>query len=76
METRRTNQFLKFALGIRSPEHKKYFKSKLFTSAEEIKLKVGGSEMKNNNPNQSFSAMKSVNKARARTSKGKIKFIF
>jgi hypothetical protein len=30
IETRRTNNFLRFALGARSPEKKKYFKSKLF----------------------------------------------
>jgi hypothetical protein len=61
METRRTNQFLKFALGARSPDRKKYFRSKLFTAAEDIKLKVGGSEMKTqiNNPNNSsFAAIK------------------
>lgn len=41
METRRTNSFLRFALGVRSPEKKNYFKSKLFTAPEEIKLKIG-----------------------------------
>ena len=38
METRRTNQFLRFALGARSPEKKKYFKSKLFYDPNEAKL--------------------------------------
>lgn len=31
-ETRRTNQFLRFALGVRSPERKNYYRSKLFTA--------------------------------------------
>jgi len=38
METRRTNQFLRFALGSRSPDKKKYFKSKLFYDPNEAKL--------------------------------------
>jgi hypothetical protein len=42
METRRTNQFLRFALGVRSPDKKSYYKSKLFTPAEEAKLRVAG----------------------------------
>jgi hypothetical protein len=61
MESRRTNQFLKFALGARSPDRKKYFRSKLFTAAEEIRLKVGSSDIKSGQTqfgNQSFSAIK------------------
>ena len=38
METRRTNQFLRFALGARAPEKKKYFKSKLFYDPNDAKL--------------------------------------
>jgi hypothetical protein len=40
METRRTNQFLRFALGVRSPDRKNYYKSKLYTAPEETKLKI------------------------------------
>ena len=43
METRRTNQFLRFALGVRSPDRKNYYKSKLFTAPEDTKLKIAGS---------------------------------
>ena len=70
METRRTNQFLRFALGVRSPDKKNYYKSKLFTAAEDAKLKINlsGSDensktmynMNNNNrTNTSFAAIKS-----------------
>lgn len=39
IETRRTNAFLRFALGARSPDiKKKYFKSKLFVDPNEAKL--------------------------------------
>ena len=38
METRRTNQFLRFALGARSPDKKKYFKSKLFYDPNDARL--------------------------------------
>lgn len=38
METRRTNQFLRFALGARSDDKKKYFKSKLFYDPNDAKL--------------------------------------
>ena len=38
METRRTNQFLRFALGARSPEKTNYFKSKLFFDPNELKV--------------------------------------
>jgi hypothetical protein len=31
-ETRRTNAFLRMALGARSPERKTYYRSKLFTA--------------------------------------------
>ena len=59
METRRTNSFLRFALGVRSPEKKNYFKSKLFTAPEEIKLKVGSnSKTQYNKNNNSFMALK------------------
>lgn len=64
METRRTNQFLKFALGVRSPERKNYFKSKLFTAPEDTKLKVGDENSRtmynniNNKTNASFAAIK------------------
>lgn len=46
-ETRRTNQFLRFALGVRSPEKKNYFKSKYFITPEESRLK--GIENQNSN---------------------------
>jgi hypothetical protein len=39
METRRTKSFLDFALGVRSPERKNYFKSKFFITPEESRLK-------------------------------------
>jgi hypothetical protein len=64
METRRTNSFLRFALGIRSPEKKNYFKSKLFTAPEEIRLKVGAAtsnsktHYNNKNTHSSFVALK------------------
>ena len=45
METRRTNQFLRFALGVRSPGKNNYFKSKLYTAPEESKLKIGGRDI-------------------------------
>jgi len=35
METRRTNQFLKVALGSRSPGRAKYFKSKFHEMSQE-----------------------------------------
>ena len=38
METRRTNLFLRFALGARSPDKKKYFKSKLFYDPNDARL--------------------------------------
>ena len=45
METRRTNQFLRFALGTRSPEREgKYYKSKLYTAPGEARLKIGKDE--------------------------------
>ena len=40
METRRTNMFLRFALGARSPDKAKYFKSKLFYDPKESTLPV------------------------------------
>ena len=40
METRRTNQFLRFALGARSPDRKKYYKNKLYTAPGEARLKI------------------------------------
>ena len=41
METRRTGQFLKFALGARSPDRsKQYYKNKNFTAPEEARLKL------------------------------------
>jgi hypothetical protein len=43
METRRTNSFLRFALGARSPDKKKYFKSKLFYDPNEAKLPMSQS---------------------------------
>ena len=47
METRRTNQFLRFALGARSPEKKKYFKSKLFYDPNEAKLPMSQGQARN-----------------------------
>jgi len=84
METRRTNQFLKFALGVRSPERKNYFKSKLFTAPEDTKLKVGDENSRtmynniNNKTNASFAALKnqSMNQARAKTSNSKLFYNF
>lgn len=38
METRRTNQFLRVALGARSPARPKYFKSKFYDNQQETKL--------------------------------------
>ncbi len=40
METRRTNMFLRFALGARSPEKAKYFKSRLFYDPNESKIRT------------------------------------
>jgi hypothetical protein len=79
METRRTNQFLRFALGVRSPDKKNYYKSKLFTAAEEAKLKVAGIPRENKTAygagphgqtNSSFAALRQ-NQQRAKTTKGK-----
>ena len=39
METRRTGQFLRFALGARSPD-RQYFKCKLYTAPGEARLKI------------------------------------
>lgn len=66
METRRTNQFLRFALGVRSPEKKTYYKSKLYTAAEDAKLRVASNDNNsrtmynpsNNRTNTSFAAIK------------------
>ena len=84
METRRTNQFLRFALGVRSPEKKNYFKSKLYTAPEESKLKIGGGPRENktaynnlgNQTNTSFAAIKNqqIQQSRAKTSKGKFQY--
>ena len=38
METRRTNQFLRVALGARSPARPKYFKSKFYDNQQETRL--------------------------------------
>jgi hypothetical protein len=38
METRRTNQFLRVALGSRSPARPKYFKSKFYDNQQDTKL--------------------------------------
>ena len=40
MERRRTDQFLHYALGARSPGKTKYYRSKLFSNPQESKLKV------------------------------------
>lgn len=40
METRRTNMFLRFALGARSPEKATYFKSRLFYDPNESKIRA------------------------------------
>ena len=47
METRRTNQFLRFALGARSPDKTKYFKSKLFYDPNESKLPMSQQQPRN-----------------------------
>jgi hypothetical protein len=61
METRRTNQFLRFALGARSPEKKKYFKSKLFYDPNEAKLPMS----QNGQRNMKYPAGPSSNSLRA-----------
>lgn len=38
METRRTNQFLRVALGARSPARPKYYKSKFYDNQQDTKL--------------------------------------
>lgn len=38
---------MRFALGVRSPDKKNYFKSKLYTAPEDARLRIGSSE--NNN---------------------------
>lgn len=48
METRRTNSFLRFALGARSPDKKHYFKSKLFYDPNDTKLPMSQSQPKRN----------------------------
>lgn len=68
METRRTNQFLRFALGVRSPDGKKnYFKSKLFTAPEETKLKInmGNSSAGGDENSRTMYNMQSQNKTNA-----------
>ena len=42
METRRTNGFLKMALGSRSPARPKYFKSKFYDNKQDTKLNFPG----------------------------------
>jgi len=49
VETRRTLQFLNFALGARSPEKKNLFKSKHYLSSEETRLKVASMARKGHN---------------------------
>lgn len=81
METRRTNQFLRFALGARSPDKKQYFRSKLYTAPEEARLKLGpGDNSKTmynpslgNKTATSFAMIKrqQLDQSRAKTSKGK-----
>jgi len=44
METRRTTQFLRFALGARSPEKRTYYKPKMYIAPEETRLKVNKSQ--------------------------------
>jgi len=76
VETRRTNSFLRFALGARSPERKNYFKSKYFMSSEDAKLKGVGSEAVNktvyNIPrnDESMTLLNKNTEGRAKTSKG------
>lgn len=72
METRRTNQFLRFALGVRSPEGKKnYYKSKLFTAPEETKLKVNMGANSGNDENSR--TMYNMQQNRTNASFGNIK---
>mmetsp|Transcript_1454 Transcript_1454/g.2546 ORF Transcript_1454/g.2546 Transcript_1454/m.2546 type:complete len:125 (-) Transcript_1454:40-414(-) len=48
METRRTTQFLRFALGARSPERRqKYFKSKLFFDPNDAKIPLSQQAQRN-----------------------------
>ena len=78
-ETRRTNQFLRFALGVRSPERKSYFRSKLFTAPQDARLKLDGTDLpaaSNNAPsrtmyNKGFNSFQKldVGGPRAQTSK-------
>lgn len=44
-ETRRTNHFLRFALGNRSPDRKSYFRNKLFTAPQETRLRLDGTDL-------------------------------
>lgn len=73
---------MRFALGVRSPDRKNYYKSKLFTPAEEAKLKVAGYSRENRTAygggmagqtNSSFAQIKQAQTAqnRAKTTKGK-----
>jgi hypothetical protein len=48
VETRRTGQFLRFALGARSPDRKGgYYKPKMYIPPEETKLKIDKEMYKN-----------------------------
>ena len=75
METRRTDQFLRFALGARSPDRKNYFKSKLYTAPEDTRLNVRDHRENSNaktaynhhSHNSQFGDIK--NEPRAKTSK-------
>jgi hypothetical protein len=77
METRRTNQFLRFALGARSPDKKQYYRSKLYTAPEDARLKLGENSKTVYNPGNktstSFAMIKrqQLDQSRAKTSKGK-----
>lgn len=58
METRRTNQFLKVALGARSPARPKYFKGKFYENAKETRLTFPIGMVPN--ANSSFSGKKTT----------------
>ena len=49
VETRRTNSFLRFAVGARSPDKKNYYKSKYFITPEETRLKLSSEQDINSN---------------------------
>ena len=78
VETRRTGSFLRFALGVRSPEKKNYFKSKFFVTPEEARLKgvsdgdsaVNKTAYNISRVERNLSLVNDTSETRAKTSKG------